>query len=199
MTQCVIFDFETMSTDRVNGVVVNMAMLIFDESRYTSDPYTYGELVESCKLIKFDVAEQVEKFNRTICKDTLAWWDQQSKEAKKQLKPSPDDVSIETLYDFWVNNTSNYNIQKVYSRGNTFDPIFFDYILEQTAFNPSDAIKHWTVRDTRSTIEGMAWGHDIKNSFIPDGLEEFFVAHDPKHDIAMDVMRMQTLAQALEG
>lgn len=200
LNDCVIFDFETLSTDRVKGVVVNMALLTFSEGRYTSNiPYTYNELVDNCKLIKFDIDDQVKNYSRVISKDTLEWWGKQSKEAKKQLNPSPDDKSISELFHFWVVNITLHNLKKVYSRGNTFDPIILDYILEQTGTDPSSAMKHWQIRDTRSTIEGMAWGHNISNSFIPDGLDEHFIAHDPRHDIAMDVMRMQTLAQALKG
>ena len=43
----------------------------------------------------------------------------------------------------------------------------------------------------------MSWGIDLRNGFIPEGLESVFVAHDPQHDIVMDVMRLQTLALAL--
>ena len=38
---------------------------------------------------------------------------------------------------------------------------------------------------------------DLKNSFIPGDLESQFVKHDPCHDVAMDIMRMQMLAQAI--
>jgi len=57
---------------------------------------------------------------------------------------------------------------------------------------------HWRIiRDTRSMIEGMSYGMDIKNDFMPSALESKFVKHDPRHDIVMDVMRMQLLARAI--
>jgi hypothetical protein len=41
-----IFDFETLSQEQTNGVVLSMAMTNFAESRFTSDiPYTFEELV----------------------------------------------------------------------------------------------------------------------------------------------------------
>jgi hypothetical protein len=46
-------------------------------------------------------------------------------------------------------------------------------------------------------IEGMSWGTDMDNGYIPEGLAAKFIAHDPRHDIVMDVMRMQELARAL--
>jgi hypothetical protein len=55
----------------------------------------------------------------------------------------------------------------------------------------------WSVRDTISYIEGLSHGIDIDTGFIPEGLAEHFVKHDPCHDIAMDVMRMQVIVQAI--
>jgi hypothetical protein len=43
----------------------------------------------------------------------------------------------------------------------------------------------------------MTYGHKIKNNFIPEGLEDKFIAHNPIHDIAMDIMRFQYLARVL--
>jgi hypothetical protein len=61
-----------------------------------------------------------------------------------------------------------------------------------------DPYPFWKLRDTRSTIEGMTLlNKDIKNGFIVPGLEERFIAHDAKHDVAMDVMRMQFLMQEM--
>ena len=189
-----IFDFETLSQEQTNGVVLSMAMTNFAESRFTSDiPYTFEELVENTHTIKFNVEEQVKKYKRVIKKDTLKWWSQQGDLAKQQLKPSPDDVSIDQLYNFFIVNKSA-NIKKVYTRGNTFDPIFLEYIMRQT--NKPMPYDWWEVRDTRSLIEGLSWGSDLRNNFIPEGCTGF-IAHDPKHDIALDVMRLQILVQAI--
>jgi hypothetical protein len=195
MTKCVIYDFETLSQDQRRGVVTSFAMLSFDESRYIENPYTFEELLDSCKYIKFDVEEQVTFYKRTISKDTVDWWDSQGEEAKKQIRPSSDDVSIDTFYKFIADNCDLKSVKKSYTRGNTFDPIFLDYIMKDTG-NPPPF--HWrTVRDTRSTIEGMSFGMNLDNGFMPGALESKFVKHDPNHDIAMDVMRMQLLAQAI--
>lgn len=190
-----IYDFETLSQDPLNGVVLSMAMLNFSETRFTSDTlaYTFDELVEKAVTIKFDVEDQVKNYKRKIQKETLDWWSKQGDLAKEQLKPSPDDKSISELYGFFALNKAT-NAKKIYTRGNTFDPIFLDFIMKQTG-NPSP-YEWWEVRDTRSLIEGMAWGSDLSNKFTPPGCENF-IHHDPKHDIALDVMRMQKLAQAI--
>jgi hypothetical protein len=195
MNECVIYDFETLSQDQNKGVVISLAILSYSESRFVSNPYTYEELLDNCKKIKFNVAEQVNKYNRTISKETLGWWKAQNKEAQKQLAPSSKDVSIDLIYDFLIENIDLKNHKKAFTRGNTFDPIFMDSLLkENNRVNPM----HWgSIRDTRSYIEGLAFGSTLSNKFIPDGLNEKFVPHDPSHDIVMDVMRMQTLIQAV--
>lgn len=195
MNECVIYDFETLSQDQRRGVVTSFAMLSFSEKRYVSDPYTYEELLDACKYIKFDVQEQVTDFKRTMSKSTIDWWNEQGEEAKKQIKPSKDDVSITAFYDWITSNVDCKSIKKSYTRGNTFDPMFLQYMMAQLG-NPDPF--HWkTVRDTRSTIEGMSFGMELDNWFMPGDLKDKFVKHDPRHDIAMDVMRMQLLAQAI--
>lgn len=195
MSECVIYDFETLSQDQCKGVVTSFAMLCFSEKRYTEDPYTYDELLNMCKYIKFDVEEQVKFYGRKVSKETIQWWSEQGEEAKKQIRPSKNDVSIDQLYEFISKNCDASKIKKSFTRGNTFDPIFLDFLMKDTS-SPSPF--HWrTVRDTRSTIEGMSFGMDLDNGFMPGDLVSKFVKHDPRHDIAMDVMRMQMLAQAI--
>jgi hypothetical protein len=194
---CVIYDFETLGQDQKKSVVLSMAALAFTESRFLSDnPYTYEELLYSSKYIKFNAQDQVYNYKRTIDNSTLEWWTKQPAEARKALKPSSEDVLIVELYPFvmdLVNEPSK--IKKVYTRGNTFDPMILQYLLED--IGKKDPFPWWSVRDTRSMIEGMSYGSDIINKFIPEGLEKVFVQHDPIHDISMDIMRLQTLARVL--
>jgi hypothetical protein len=195
MNECVIYDFETLGQDPQNSAVVSFAMLSFSEKRYIEDPYSYEELVDLCKYIKFDVEDQVMNLNRTINKETVEWWNSQGAEAKKQIRPSKDDKSIFELYEFIINNCECPKVKKSFTRGNTFDPIFLDHLMKDTGHQDPF---HWrTVRDTRSMIEGMSYGMKLDNGFTPGDLASKFVKHDPRHDVAMDVMRMQLLAQAI--
>lgn len=196
MTSC-IYDFETLSQDVFDGVAVNLAVLKFDEDRFIKQPYSFEELVDSCKLIKFDVEEQVKKYGRKIQQSTLDWWMQQEKSVQKQIRPSDKDVSIDTLYEFLSLEIQIQKCDRVYTRGNTFDPILMSSLLRH--FGQIDPMKWWVIRDTRSLFEGMTYGHGIKSTFIPEGLEGKFIAHDPCHDIAMDVMRFQHLAGILSN
>ena len=191
---CVIYDFETMSPNPVDGVVVSFAMASYDPQRFVDNPYTYQEILDKTQYMKFDVEDQVKNYNRKIEKATLEWWSQQNKEAQKKLAPSADDKSIADLYGFFVVNKP-VNLNRVYTRRNTFDPIFMTSLMKATG-NP-EPYDWWSVRDTISYIEGLSYGVDLYPGFIPEGLEDKFVKHDPTHDIAMDVMRMQALVQAV--
>lgn len=197
MTKAYIFDFETMSTIAEDGVVLSCATLLYDEERIRSDdPYTYEELLDNTSYIKFDVEDQVKVHNRTFEQDTIEWWKQQGSEARKVLQADPNvDVSISELDSFIV-NSGVMLAKKVYSRGK-LDPDFIESIYQRVLKKPYP-YPHWKLRDTRTMIEGMAWPETLDNTFMPDGLKEKFVHHDPRHDITLDVMRMQTIAQALK-
>lgn len=189
-----IYDFETLSQNPVDGVVVSFAMMNFDPNRFADNPYTYQELLDKTHYLKFDVEDQVKNYNRKIEKSTLEWWSRQNKEAQAKLAPSSNDKSIAELHGFFVVNRAT-NLNKVYTRRNTFDPIFMTSLMKATG-NP-EPYNWWDVRDTISYIEGLSYGVELDTGFIPEGLEDKFVKHDPTHDIAMDVMRLQTLVQAV--
>jgi hypothetical protein len=198
MSNAVIYDFETLSQNPIDGVVLCMALVTFDSTRFfkAGDLYTYDELLHKTKYIKFNVEDQVKNWGRKIQKDTLQWWSERSKEAQELLKPEPDDKSISELYSFFIKHVKIEDLKVVYTRNNTFDPIFLNSIVTQTGHELP--YKWWLIRDTKSTINGMTWGqNDIRDNFIPPGLEDHFVAHDPRHDVVMDVMRLQYLSNIL--
>ena len=190
-----IYDFETLSKDRYHGVVVNVATLDFDEKRFVNNPYTFSELVSNCKIFKFDIMEQKEKFGRTIDPDTFAWWKSQPMAAQMQLKPSAEDISIQDLHSKLSETYDFGSFKHVWTRGNTFDPIFMDGIFDQ--FGQPDIHAFWKIRDSRSWLDGMLHGTPLDNRFMPQDLDIDFIHHDAAHDISLDVMRIQTVIKAL--
>jgi hypothetical protein len=191
----IIYDFETLSQDVFDGVVLNLAIMEFDPNRFTKDPYNYEELVKRSTLIKFDVEEQVKKYGRKIDKETLGWWKKQSKESQKQLTPNKTlDISIDSLYNILIDMKCD-QAKHVWSRGNSFDPVLLDSILKATG--KPNLKNWWAIRDTRSFLDGMLFGSKISNKFVPKEIENKFVSHDSRHDIAMDVYRMQYIVRVL--
>jgi len=195
---CIIYDFETLSQDQRKGVVLCVAGLRFNEDRFISkdEPYEYKELLDSAQFMKFSVRDQVTNYNRTIEKSTVDWWASQTSEARELLKESETDRPLRDIAGFFKDLVRDpSDLDKVYTRGNTFDPIFLDNIMKDLKL--PEAYNWWSVRDTRSMIDGLAFGSGLKNSFMVPDLEDSFVHHDPIHDIAMDVMRMQFVIRQL--
>ena len=97
---------------------------------------------------------------------------------------------------------SSNKIECWWSRGNTFDPIILDRIAEDAGKQGllSQYLKHYAVRDTRTFIDAK-FNFDIDpNGFIPVGNTEKwnynFNAHDSKHDVAADILRLQSITRA---
>ena len=190
-----IFDFETLGKEVITCPALSVAMLAFDTKRFMDNPYTIDELLDAAVFAKFNVAEQVQKYGRKIEQETLEWWGTQSPEAQKsQFKPSDSDISIETIRDLFADNIPEG--ATIYTRGNTFDPILLKSLCNM--MDQSEPYPWWSVRDVRSLIDGLSWGTELKSSFPPPELEGQELAfHDPRVDIAVDVLRIQTLVKAI--
>tara|TARA_R110000764_G_scaffold66263_1_gene138202 strand:+ start:193 stop:792 length:600 start_codon:yes stop_codon:yes gene_type:complete len=190
-----IFDLETLGTDAFNCPVLSGAAFAFDTTRFISKPYSMDEIISNSTYIKVNVNEQCTKLGREIEKDTLTWWKQQDKEVQKaQMIPNKDDkpvaALIKMLYNTYIDNST------VYTRGNTFDPVIISSLCKQ--LNIEEPYPWHKVRDTRSLIEGLSWGCNIQNTFIPEGINKDDLAvHDPRVDIALDIIRIQSLVIAI--
>lgn len=190
----VIYDFETLGQNPKESAVLSFAMVSYNDSDFLKgDGLDYDDLIFQCEYIKFDVLDQVNNHGRKIDPNTLSWWKSQGEDAKKVLKPGADDQSI-SVFPNWVRQKTKWdpiNYDKVWSRGNTFDPIF---LAELNA----DPFPWWAIRDTRSYIDALLLGSEITdNRFVPDKYASKFIHHDPRHDIVMDIMRMQELTRAI--
>jgi len=192
-----IFDLETLGTDASNCPVLSGAAFAFDTTRFISHPYSMDEIINNSTYIKVNVNEQCTKLGRVIEKDTLTWWKQQDKEVQKsQLIPNKDDKPVAALIKMLYNTYIDEAI--VYTRGNTFDPVIITSLCKQ--LNIEDPYPWYMVRDTRSLIDGLGWGCNIRDTFIPESVdvpEAYIKSHDPRHDIALDVMRIQSLVIAI--
>ena len=191
----IIFDFETLSKDPNTCVVVSMALLPFDEEVFLSDdPYDFDKLVFLTNYIKFNVEEQVKTYKRSIEQDTLDWWMKQSSDARKMIQPSKLDRSIRGLSRFITDHVNIKTLKSAYVRGASFDPVILESVFRSIG-QPCPI--HWAkIRDTRSFIDGLAYGTNIKNNFMIDDLKDKIVLHNPVHDVVLDVLRMQLLIRA---
>jgi len=193
MSQCLIYDYETLGQNPNTAPILSIALYAFDDQKLSE--LTLEDIVFNCSMYKFDVAEQITKYNKVICPATVEWWSKQSKSAQAVLDPSEDDVSIEELPNMFQ-RMMNVPAERVYTRGNTFDPIFTTQVCRD--IDVAEPYPWWTIRDTRSLIEGMSYGSNLRHTFMPPSVKESdVVLHDPRYDIALDVLRIAALIAAL--
>lgn len=202
-----IYDYETLGQNTYTCPVVCVAAGTFDDRRFASDnPYTWEEIKETCSYMKFDVAEQCEKFGVKPEKGTMQWWKEQMADApvlKELMAPSSEDVSITECIPFLVNVFTPDSL--TYTRSCMFDHSITSRLCR--TLNQEYPYPFWLERDTRSWLEGVMMHlnsnvSEFRNGFMPKEIEESFIKHDPIDDISADVFRIQKLirlAQGLEG
>lgn len=197
-----ILDFETMGQDVFQIPILDCSYMVFDWDRFITDkPYSLLELVENAKRDKVSVKEQCEVYGAKFTKRDLEWWESQGPEAKKVLKPSNDDVSVNIFISRFISYIENKNIGYWWSRANTFDPL----ILQRwaTKVGKFDIITQhlspWLVRDTRTFIDAK-FNFPKVNGFVPVSDEQYwnktFIKHDSRFDIAADILRLQAICRA---
>jgi len=129
-----MIDLETMGITP-DSAIVSVGVVIFDPR--------YGKVSDKTFYRELDWVNQ----DRSVCKDTRAWWDKQAEEAQIALYgiDELEDVLFE-LSDFLPTDC------KVWGNGATFDiSILEDAYRQQKIEIPW---KYWNVRDVR-TIKDM--------------------------------------------
>ena len=201
MRQDFILDFETIGQGAHQCPIVDCAYVAFSWDRFLEQPYSFEELTSLVKTDKFDVKKQYDA-GKTFSKSDLAWWEKQGEDAKSKLKPQSNDLTIEQFSD----NIFAYLIEvgKIdywWSRGNSFDPVLLDRVMidvgKQELMN--EYLKWWRIRDIRTYIDAK-FDFSTRNGFVPisdvDYWKQSFIAHDSTHDVAADVLRLQTIHRA---
>lgn len=192
---CAHYDFETLGIKPETAPAACLALINFDTDRFVDDPYTFEELCDMTKFVKFDVMEQVQKHGRKIEKETLNWWMQQDEEVQKLIKPAADDVSAMDVYSFFVSNLHPMT-KKVFTRRASLDQPLLISLCEK-AGHPLP-YGWYDYREIVSYFEGLTYGNNLDTSWVPSEAVGF-KKHDPIHDVACDVLRYQIIVQALES
>ncbi len=196
--QYLMFDLETLH-DRPNAVVLDISAAVFDIEQID----IFDDLVNDTSRIfnvKLSVEDQVRNFHRKIGTGTMEWWSGQSEEAKKILRPSPDDMGLMDAVGLWKEFLASHKFDKNsigYCRGQSFDfPLAVSLMddvnpLDLDNSNRNFPVSFWNQRDVRTAIS-----HDLMNTKntkcpLPKGLFKNFVAHNSVHDVCRDVISLQ--------
>jgi len=206
MTRELIFDMETMGQDTSKCVMLDCAYYTFDRDRFTSDkPYTFEELVRDIQYRKVSVVDQVNNYGYVVDKSTVEWWSKREPEVRRRILPKPTDVLLRTFFIDMMDYIGNgKGLDRFWTRSNTFDPVILWRIassLEEEKLH-NKRLPFWAVRDVRTYIDAMTDFKKHMNNFIPisdtEKWNKMFEQHNCVHDVAADVLRLQTLARVNE-
>lgn len=194
-----IFDFETMGQSVIKAPIINCSFTVFDTSDFDGDGLSYEDVLDNIRTLKLDVKKQVDD-GYIIKKDAVAFWQNMPKEVQAQIAPAKNDLTYSQFCDRLVEYLRDFTkIDYWWSRSNTFDPILLWRIFEDEGRSSelNEILKFWKVRDIRTFIDAKS-DFSIRNDFIPLPAEEWkekFHAHDSRHDVVADVLRMQKIYQ----
>lgn len=200
----VIFDYETLGVDRLHNVtVLEVSFFTFNEERFLDRPYTFEEIDKDALTIKMDARQQKEKFNTDHERGAFDFWNQMDDAAKRRtFLPSKNDLTLEETLDKITEYLETNQPKYWWSRSNMFDPVIlmgqYDHIGQLSKIK--DLLPFYRVRDVRSFIDGYFGIESNGSSFIPvldpkdePALLSKFDKHYSRHDVAMDVLRLQMI------
>lgn len=200
-----IIDFETIGGCSREIPAIDVAYTTFEWERFTTNPYSFKELVLGMEHAKFDIKDQMKNYGCKYSESDLQWWLDKPAELRKNLKPSDGDLKAAQFMEKLITYLrAAGKIDYWWSRSNSFDPVVLDRIAHNAnkAELLSSFLQYYKVRDTRTYIDAK-FNFDVpggKNGFVPvANVEKWnynFNAHDAKHDVAADILRLQTIVRA---
>lgn len=185
----ILIDTETLGFKESSAVAM-LACVAFEFTQ----PETFEQLVGDGFVAKFDIKEQLSKYQRTTDKDTLEFWRQQPRDIKERtILPHEFDQSLEDgLRDFdaWLKG-SGYDFKKsyVWVRGPHFHITKLEDLYRSIGQKPP--FNTFKVRDTRTMIDVMTGSDNGKFDLEePEGFEKNF---EPLHDAAFEALKLKTI------
>ena len=192
-----MLDYETMGS-APEGATIDLAATCFKNDPH--NPPTFKELVENGVRAKFSLIDQkpTGNFPRVFDQGTIEWWKNQSEEARLNLRPTPNDLSVEDGLMKVLNHLKDQGVDAWQSqgwcRGMSFDfGILLDQIRQVYKTRETfhlEPCKFWNQRDVRTAIESTLMVRGMTECPLPAGTLDGFVAHDSIHDCARDILML---------
>lgn len=182
-----VFDIETLGIESTT-VVISAALLWFNPEEQPD----YQKLLNDACFVKLNAKDQIERFGRTVNKDTLDWWKTQHEYVRKvSFDPSPNDLlaedAIQQLNDY-MNKYPTPAKQTMWARG-SLDQVAIDSLCIKVGKNPITTYNMW--RDVRTAVDcftGSTNGYcDVAH---PTFKRHEVIKHHPVHDCALDAMQL---------
>lgn len=190
-------DTETLGL-RENTVVLSIGVAAFQ--LVPGGKNDYDKYIRDGFHVKFSIKDQLVNYKRTTCQSTVDWWKSQSEEAKKILKPSEQDVDMESgllMLNDWIKQSGyKWKDSFVWSRGTYFDFPKIEDMYRQTGVKVG--FNTWKIRDTRTMIDVLT-GSENGQYEPKGGFPRNFLKHDALHDASMDAYRMVEIFNTVAG
>jgi len=197
-----VFDYETMGQDVETCPALDCSVFVFNWERFSDNPYTFEELLDTVTRYKLSVEDQVKNYGYKVDKKAVQFWERQSHEVRNNIKPKKDDLTLQQFCDMFIAMLANSpKIEYWWSRSNVFDPLIMWKAMKLTGkqYSFDEYLKFWRIRDVRTHIDAK-FDFTTKNGFVPiadvDYWEKTFREHDSVHDVAADVLRLQAILRA---
>lgn len=197
-----IIDFETFGTCAIDCAARNLSTFVFDWERFDINPYTFEEIVDTATRYNLSVDDQVTNYNFKIERNTIDFWNQQKSVVRNKMHPSKNDLIVSEFVRLLMKDLiSGPKIEYWWSRNNTFDPTILWRIMwtHESKYRINEYLMHWRVRDIRTWIDAK-FNFSTRSNFVPVSDENYwnntFNKHDSTHDIASDVLRLQSIWRA---
>ena len=196
----VFIDFETMGADVLDPcAAVDMSIIVGDTDKMLSDnPYSCKDVVLA-KKFKLSVKDQVVNYGFVVQDTDLKFWQEVSPEARKHVKPSADDLTVEQFIDQLITHLNSIGkFEYWFSRGNTFDPIILQRLFKVVGktYTFKEYFRFNRVQDMRSFINAKM-EYPVTTNITPIQDEQFwksvFIEHDSAWDVLADLLRYQTI------
>lgn len=197
-----ILDFETIGQCARKAPGIECSYTTFTWERFLDEPYSFQELLGIIQKAKLDLQDQMKNYDFEYQKSDLDWWLQQAPEVRRLLKPKPDDLKLPQFIEQMIGYLrTQEKIDYWWSRSNGFDPVILDHMSMVVGKDKflNEYIPYWRIRDTRTFIDAK-FNFTTKNGFVPvadaEQWEKVFSAHDSRHDVAADILRIQAIHRA---
>lgn len=194
-TELIVCDSETL--DRWDDAIVLSISFVYGDLKKR---ISFEELVEKSFFMKFRAKEQV-AMGRKVGQTTMDWWkgSKVSDEARKMsFIPDPGrDVSVREFYPEYMKWCHLQGIEPfkiIHTDRNLFDLRKIQHILEVSLSSNQCPWDYHNIIDVTSTLR--AWGAD-RYAGVDARTFPGMCYHDPRHDAALDWLRVQATAEKL--
>lgn len=193
-------DFETMGDDVLEPcAAIDMSIIVGDTDKMLSEnPYSCKDLVLA-KRFKLSIADQVTNYGFVVQESAVKFWQEVSPEARKRIKPSKEDLTVEQFINELINHLNSIGkFDYWFSRGNTFDPIILQRLFKVVGktYTFKEYFRYNRVQDMRTHINAKM-DNPVTTNIIPIQDDQFwksvFVEHDSCWDVLADLLRYQTI------